>query len=249
MFRDLIPKLADSYHIVAPDLPGFGQSDMLPRDKFAYTFDNIAKAIIRFTEIIDFNRFALYVFDYGAPTGFRLAVAHPERVSAIISQNGNGYVEGLGDAWDPIKKYWKDPTSANRDALRQFVGFEGTKWQYEHGVSDPLLVEPEAYWLDTVLLQRPGNVDIQLDLFLDYANNVDLYPTFQEYFRKHQPPLLAVWGKNDPFFIPPGAEAFRRDIPSTKVVFYDTGHFALETHVEEIADQIHSFLSQVEKKS
>jgi pimeloyl-ACP methyl ester carboxylesterase len=249
MFRHLMPRLASSFRVIAPDLPGFGFTEVPAGRQYKYNFDNLGVTINAFVEALNLKRYAIYVFDYGAPTGFRLAVAHPERVSAIISQNGNGYVEGLGDAWDPIKKYWKDPTSANRDALRQFVGFEGTKWQYEHGVSDPLLVEPEAYWLDTVLLQRPGNVDIQLDLFLDYANNVDLYPTFQEYFRKHQPPLLAVWGKNDPFFIPPGAEAFRRDIPSTKVVFYDTGHFALETHVEEIADQIHSFLSQVEKKS
>jgi len=218
---------------------------MPSREKFSYTFDNIARVMGRFTETLGFDRFAMYVFDYGAPTGFRLAVRHPDRITAIISQNGNGYVDGLGDAWDPIKKYWKEPTPANREALRGFIGLEGTKWQYVHGVTDPVQVEPEAYWLDTALLQRPGNVEIQLDLFLDYAGNVKLYPTFQEYFRKSQPPLLAVWGKNDPFFIPPGAEAFRKDIPSAKVVFYDTGHFALETHVEEISEEIHSFLNEL----
>jgi pimeloyl-ACP methyl ester carboxylesterase len=245
MFRHLIPRLASSFRLIAPDLPGFGFTEVPAERQYQYTFANVAVTINAFVEALNLKRYAIYVFDYGAPTGFRLAVAHPERVSAIISQNGNGYVEGLGDAWDPIKKYWKDPIPANRDALRQFIGFEGTKWQYVHGVTDPLLVEPEAYWLDTVLLQRPGNVEIQLDLFLDYANNVKLYPTFQEYFRKSQPPLLAAWGKNDPFFIPPGAEAFRRDIPSAKVVFYDTGHFALETHVQEISEQIRSFLNEL----
>jgi pimeloyl-ACP methyl ester carboxylesterase len=245
MFRHLMPRLASSFRLIAPDLPGFGFTEVPAARQYEYTFANVAVTINAFVEALNLKRYAIYVFDYGAPTGFRLAVAHPERVTAIISQNGNGYVEGLGDAWDPIKKYWKDPISANRDALRQFIGFEGTKWQYVHGVTDPLLVEPEAYWLDTVLLQRPGNVEIQLDLFLDYANNVKLYPTFQEYFRKSQPPLLAAWGKNDPFFIPPGAEAFRRDIPSAKVVFYDTGHFALETHVQEISEQIRSFLNEL----
>ena len=245
MFRHLMPRLASSFRLIAPDLPGFGFTEVPAARQYEYTFANVAVTVNAFVEALNLKRYAIYVFDYGAPTGFRLAVAHPERVSAIISQNGNGYVEGLGDAWDPIKKYWKDPTQANRDALRGFIGFEGTKWQYEHGAPDPLLVEPEAYWLDTVLLQRPGNVEIQLDLFLDYANNVKLYPTFQEYFRKSQPPLLAAWGKNDPFFIPPGAEAFRRDIPSAKVVFYDTGHFALETHVQEISEEIRSFLNEL----
>jgi pimeloyl-ACP methyl ester carboxylesterase len=245
MFRHLMPRLASSFRLIAPDLPGFGFTEVPAARQYRYAFDDLAVTINAFVEALNLKRYAVYVFDYGAPTGFRLAVAHPERVAAIISQNGNGYVDGLGDAWDPIKKYWKDPSPANREALRQFVGFEGTKWQYVHGVSDPQLVEPEAYWLDTALLQRPGNVEIQLDLFLDYASNVKLYPTFQEYFRKHQPPLLAAWGKNDPFFIPPGAEAFRGDIPSAKVVFYDTGHFALETHVQEISDQIHSFLSEL----
>ena len=245
MFRHLMPRLASSFRLIAPDLPGFGFTEVPAERKYQYTFDNLAVTINAFVEALNLKRYTIYVFDYGAPTGFRLAVAHPERVSAIISQNGNGYVDGLGDAWDPIKKYWKEPTPANREALRGFIVLEGTKWQYVHGVTDPVRVEPEAYWLDTALLERPGNAEIQLDLFLDYASNVKLYPTFQEYFRKSQPPLLAAWGKNDPFFIPPGAEAFRKDIPSAKVVFYDTGHFALETHVEEISEQIHSFLSDL----
>jgi pimeloyl-ACP methyl ester carboxylesterase len=245
MFRHLMPRLASSFRVIAPDLPGFGFTEVPSERQYRYTFDGLAVTINAFVEALNLKRYAIYVFDYGAPTGFRLAVAHPERVTAIISQNGNGYVDGLGEAWDPIKKYWKEPTPANREALRGFIGMEGTKWQYVHGVTDPQLVEPEAYWLDSALLQRPGNVEIQLDLFLDYAGNVKMYPTFQEYFRKSQPPLLAVWGKNDPFFIPPGAEAFRRDIPSAKVFFYETGHFALETHVEEISEQIHSFLSDL----
>src|SRR5215475_1660387 len=247
MFRELIPRLADEYRVIAPDLPGFGFTEVPSERKYTYKFDQLAKTIDAFTEALNLKRYAIYVFDYGAPTGFRLAVAHPERVTAIISQNGNAYVDGLGDAWDPIKKYWKEPTPANREALRGFIGLDGTKWQYVHGVTNPVQVEPEAYWLDTVLLQRTGNAEIQLDLFLDYASNVKLYPTFQEYFRKSQPPLLAAWGKNDPFFIPPGAEAFRKDIPSAKVVFYDTGHFALETHVEEISEEIHSFLNGLAK--
>lgn len=247
MFRHLMPRLASSFRVIAPDLPGFGFTEVPSERQYRYTFDSLGVTINAFVEALNLKRYAIYVFDYGAPTGFRLAVAHPERVTAIISQNGNGYVDGLGDAWDPIKKYWKEPTPANREALRGFIGLEGTKWQYVHGVTDPVQVEPEAYWLDTVLLQRPGNAEIQLDLFLDYASNVKLYPTFQEYFRKSQPPLLAAWGKNDPFFVPPGAEAFRKDIPSAKVVFYDTGHFALETHVEEISEEIHSFLNELAK--
>ncbi|MBV9874597.1 MAG: alpha/beta hydrolase [Verrucomicrobia bacterium] len=247
MFRHLMPRLASSFRLIAPDLPGFGFTEVPAARQYRYTFANLAATTDAFVGALNLSRYAIYAFDYGAPTGFRLALAHPERVSAIISQNGNAYVEGLGGAWDPIKKYWKDPTPENREALRHFVGFEGTKWQYEHGAPDPLLIEPEAYWLDSALLQRPGNVDSQLDLFLDYADNVKLYPAFQEYFRKHRPPLLAVWGKNDPFFTPPGAEAFRRDIPGAKVVFYDTGHFALETHVEEISAEIDSFLKGVVK--
>jgi len=247
MFRHLMPRLASSFRLIAPDLPGFGFTEVPSERQYRYTFDNLGVTINAFVEALNLKRYAIYVFDYGAPTGFRLAVAHPERVTAIISQNGNAYVDGLGEAWNPIQKYWNEPTPANREALRGFIGLEGTKWQYVHGVTNPVQVQPEAYWLDTVLLQRPGNAEIQLDLFLNYASNVKLYPTFQEYFRKSQPPLLAAWGKNDPFFIPPGAEAFRKDIPSAKVVFYDTGHFALETHVEEISEEIHSFLNELAK--
>jgi pimeloyl-ACP methyl ester carboxylesterase len=244
MFRDLIPALADKFHIVAPDLPGFGLSDMPPREKFKYTFDNVAGVIERFTEIVGFDRFAVYVFDYGAPTGFRLAVRHPERITAIISQNGNAYEEGLSDGWAPIRAYWEDASPANRKALREFLTPQTTKWQYTHGVPDPTLVSPDGQNLDNHYLARPGVDDIQLYLFGDYKSNVALYPTFQDYFRTHKPPFLAVWGKNDPFFLPPGAEAFKRDIPDAKVRFFDTGHFALETHHAEIAKAIRDFLGE-----
>jgi pimeloyl-ACP methyl ester carboxylesterase len=242
MFRDLIPLLADRFHIVAPDLPGFGQSDQPPREKFSYTFDNIARVIDRFTEVIGFDRFAVYVFDYGAPTGFRLAVRHPERITAIISQNGNAYEEGLSEGWTPIRTYWQDPSQANRKALRAFLTPETTRWQYTHGVADQTVVSPDGQNLDNFYLARPGADEVQLDLFGDYKSNVALYPSFQEYFRTHKPPLLAVWGKNDPFFVPPGAEAFKRDNPRAVVRFFDTGHFALETHAREIAESIRDFL-------
>jgi pimeloyl-ACP methyl ester carboxylesterase len=244
MFRNLIPALSDHYHVVAPDLPGFGFSDAPERKQFRYTFDHLAKVIANFTGAIGLKTFAIYVFDYGAPVGFRLALAHPERVTAIISQNGNAYEEGLSEGWNPIQKYWKQPTPENRAALREFLKPEATKWQYTHGVQDVTLVAPEAYELDSALLARPGNDEIQLDLFLDYASNVALYPKFQEYFRSKRPPLLAVWGRNDPFFLPPGADAFRRDIPSAEVRFLDTGHFALETHANEIASAIRDFLGR-----
>jgi pimeloyl-ACP methyl ester carboxylesterase len=242
MFRDLIPLLADRFHMIVPDLPGFGQSDMPPREKFKYTFDNVAAVIDRFTEVVGFNRFAVYVFDYGAPTGFRLALRHPERITAIVSQNGNAYEEGLSDGWKPIQAYWKDPSEANRNALRAFLKPETTRWQYTHGVPDPTMVSPDGQNLDNFYLARPGADEIQLDLIGDYKSNVALYPSFQEYFRTHRPPFLAVWGKNDPFFLPPGAEAFKRDIPQAVVRFLDTGHFALETHAREIADSIRGFL-------
>jgi pimeloyl-ACP methyl ester carboxylesterase len=242
MFRDLIPLLADRFHIVAPDLPGFGQSDMPARDKFRYTFDNIANVIDRFTEVIGFDRFAVYVFDYGAPTGLRIAARHPERITAIISQNGNAYEEGLSEGWSPIRAYWQDPSPANRTALRAFLTPETTRWQYTHGVSDQTTVSPDGQNLDNFYLARPGAAEAQLDLFGDYKSNVALYPSFQEYFRKHTPPLLAVWGKNDPFFVPAGAEAFKRDNPRAVVRFFDTGHFALETHAGAIADSIRDFL-------
>ena len=244
MFRNLIPLLSDRYHILAPDLPGFGFSDSPDRPQFTYTFAHLTEVIHRFTEEMGLQHYALYIFDYGAPVGLRLALKHPERVTAIVSQNGNAYQEGLSDGWNPIEKYWRAPTEANRAALRDFLKPETTRFQYVHGVSDESLVAPESYSLDSALLARPGNDEIQLDLFLDYASNVALYPEFQAYFRKHKPPLLAVWGKNDPFFLPAGAEAFKRDNPSAEVHLYDTGHFALETHVHQIAAVIRDFLGR-----
>jgi pimeloyl-ACP methyl ester carboxylesterase len=243
MFRDLIPSLADDYHVIAPDLPGFGFSDAPERSEFKYTFDHLADVIDRFTTVAGLTRYAVYVFDYGAPVGFRLAMRHPARIVAIISQNGNAYEEGLSEGWNPIQRDWKESTPEHRRALREFLKPEATKWQYTHGVQDETRVAPESYTLDSALLARPGNDEIQLDLFLDYASNVALYPQFQEYFRTHRPPLLAVWGKNDPFFLPPGAEAFKRDIPGAVVRFFDTGHFALETHAAEIAAAIRDFLA------
>ncbi len=243
MFRDLIPLLADRFHIIAPDLPGFGQSEMPERSKLIYSFDNIAGVIDRFTEVVGFNRFAIYVFDYGAPVGFRIATKHPDRIAAIISQNGNAYEEGLSEGWSPIRAYWQDPSQANREALRAFLTPESTRWQYTHGVTDEAMVSPDGRSLDDFYLARPGADEVQLDLFGDYKSNVALYPTFQNYFRTHKPPFLAVWGKNDPFFLPPGAEAFKRDIPGAVVHFFDTGHFALETHAEEIAAAIVEFLA------
>jgi len=243
MFRELIPRLATDYRVIAPDLPGFGFTEVPAERKYVYSFAGLASTIDAFTQALKLDRYAIYVFDYGAPTGFRLAMAHPERVAAIVSQNGNAYEEGLGDAWAPIRKYWAEPTPENRDVIRKNVlTLEGTRWQYTHGVADPESVPPESYTLDTALFERPGNKDIQLDLFLDYASNVKLYPKFQEYFRKSKPPLMAIWGKNDPFFIPAGAEAFRKDLPNAKVQFLDTGHFAIETDVVEIASAMKEFL-------
>ena len=244
MFRDLILRLADRYRVIAPDLPGFGFTEVQEKRKYVYSFDALAGTIQTFTVALGLTRYAIYVFDYGAPTGFRLAMHRPERVTAIISQNGNAYDEGLGDAWGPIRTYWAQPTAQNREVLRQnILNFEGTRWQYTHGVANPDAVAPESYTLDAALLERPGNKEIQLDLFLDYASNVKLYPRFQEYFRKSKPPLLAIWGRNDPFFIPAGAEAFRKDIPNAQVRFLDTGHFAIETHGVEIAAAIREFLA------
>ncbi len=244
MYRKLIPALADAYHVIAPDLPGFGFSDAPDRAQFAYTFENLAGVIDRFTDAVGLGQYAIFVFDYGAPVGLRLAVRHPGRVTAIISQNGNAYAEGLSDGWNPIQRYWEEPTAENREALREFLTPATTRWQYLHGVADPALVAPEGYTLDSALMARPGNDEIQLDLLLDYASNVALYPTFQAYFREHRPPLLAVWGKNDPFFLPPGAEAFKRDIPDAQIRFFDTGHFALETHDREIAAVVRDFLAR-----
>ena len=243
MFRDLIPLLADRFHIVAPDLPGFGQSDMPARARFAYTFDRLAGVIDRFTEIVGLETFALYVFDYGAPTGLRIAAKHPERIAAIISQNGNAYEEGLSEGWNPIRAYWQEPSPANREALRGLLTPIKTRWQYTHGVADGTAISPDGQSLDNFYLARPGADEVQLDLFGDYKSNVALYPTFQKYFRTHKPPFLAAWGRNDPFFLPAGAEAFKRDMPDAIVRFFDTGHFALETHAAEIAAAIREFLA------
>lgn len=244
MFRDLIPELAGQYHVIAPDLPGFGMTDQPPRERFAYTFENITTVIARFTEVLGLDKFALYVFDYGAPVGFRLAVRHPERISAIVSQNGNTYLEGVSDAFAPVRAYWNAPTQANRDALRGFLAPATTLFQYTHGVADPALVSPDGRNLDDFYLARPGNDEIQLDLLLDYQSNVALYDTIQAYLRGHRPPLLALWGRNDPFFLPAGAEAFRRDVPAAEVRFLDTGHFALETHAGEIGAAMRAFLAR-----
>ena len=244
MFRDLIPALADKYHVLAPDLPGFGKSSMPSAKEFKYTFAHLADIMGKFTEALGLNQFAIYIFDYGAPVGLRLALMHPERISAIISQNGNAYEEGLSEGWNPIQNYWKEPSAANRAALRDFLKPEATKWQYTHGVADPSLIAPESYALDSALLARTGNDEIQLDLFGEYASNVALYPKFQQYFAARRPPLLAVWGRNDPFFLPAGAEAYRRDNPKAEVHLLDTGHFALETHAPEIAAHIRRFLDK-----
>jgi pimeloyl-ACP methyl ester carboxylesterase len=245
MFRELMPRLAARYRVVAPDLPGFGFTEVPPDRKYSYTFDSLAVTINAFAEKLGLSRFALYIFDYGAPVGLRLALAHPERITAIVSQNGNAYEEGLGEeAWNPVQKYWRQPTQENRDALRAFLTLDAIRWQYTHGASDPARVAPETYTLDAALVARPGNQEIQLDLFGDYATNVTLYPEFQRYFRERKPPLLAIWGKNDPFFLPPGAEAFRRDNSNATVTLLDTGHFALETHVDEIAAAIDEFLAK-----
>jgi pimeloyl-ACP methyl ester carboxylesterase len=244
-YRELIPRLADKYRVIAPDLPGFGFTEVSASRNYKYTFDALAQTILAFIDALKLQRYALYVFDYGAPTGLRVAKARPERVTAIVSQNGNAYEEGLGDAWAPIQRYWREPTAANREAVRKELGPEGIKFQYVYGVPHPEEMAPEGYTLDAAMILRPGNMDIQLDLFLDYANNVKMYSAFQEYFRSSQPPLLAIWGKNDPFFIPPGAEAFQKDNPNAEVKFLDTGHFALETHLEEIATEMRKFLRRV----
>ena len=242
MFRDLIPELSAQFHVIAPDLPGFGMTEQPPRDQFSYTFETITQVISRFTEVLGLPKFAIYVFDYGAPVGFRLAVNHPEKITAIISQNGNTYLEGVSEAFAPVRAYWQDPSKANRDALRGFLAPATTLFQYTQG-ADASLVSPDGRNLDDFYLSRPGNDEIQLDLLLDYQSNVALYDRIQAYLRLHQPPLLAVWGKNDPFFIPPGAEAFRRDLPTADIRFYDTGHFALETHAAEIGAAMREFLS------
>jgi pimeloyl-ACP methyl ester carboxylesterase len=244
MFRALIPALADRYHVLAPDLPGFGYSDAPDRGRFTYTFDRLAEVVDRFTDAVQVRRYAIYVFDYGAPVGFRLALRRPERITAIITQNGNAYLEGLSEGWNPIQAYWKDPSPQNRTALRAFLTPETTRWQYTHGEPNPERLSPDAWTLDAALLARPGNDEIQLDLFGDYQSNLALYPKFQEYFRTGRPPLLAVWGKNDPFFLPAGAHAFKRDIPDAEIHLLDAGHFALESQAPEIAAIIGDFLAR-----
>jgi pimeloyl-ACP methyl ester carboxylesterase len=245
MFRELIPLLADRFRVVAPDLPGFGNTVSPPRGRFEYTFENLTNVIGEFVEAIGLNRYALYVFDYGAPVGFRLAVQYPDRISAIVSQNGNAYEEGLSDAWGPIRAYWEDASPSNREALRTLLTPETTLWQYMHGVPDAAAVGPDGYSLDSYYMARPGAAEIQLDLFGDYKSNVQLYPTFQQYFRTHRPPLLAIWGKHDPFFLPAGAEVFRRDLPNAEVRLLDAGHFALETHASEIGTTVGGFLNRL----
>jgi pimeloyl-ACP methyl ester carboxylesterase len=242
MFRNLVPELAERHRVVAPDFPGFGFT--VSPSPFEHTFDHLADVIDGFTNTIGLRRYAVYVFDYGAPVGFRLALKHPERVTALITQNGNAYEEGIGQVFDPMREYWREPSAGNRNALRELLKPESVQWQYTHGVTDASAIAPESYTLDTALLARPGNEEIQLDLFLDYRTNVALYPRFQEYFRQHRPPLLAVWGRNDPIFVPAGAEAFVRDIPNAEVHFYETGHFALETHAAEIGADIRQFLDR-----
>ena len=244
-YRELIPRLADRYRVIAPDLPGFGFSEIPEQRHYNYCFDALAQTILAFTNALGLQRYAMYVFDYGAPTGFRLAMARADRVAAIISQNGNAYEEGLGDAWAPIRRYWTEPSAENRERIRTVLNLEGMRREYAMGIPDPSVIAPEGYTLDAALMERPGNKDIQLDLFLDYRNNVKLYSAFQEYFRRWKPPLLAIWGKRDQYFIPAGAEAFRRDIPTATVQFLDTGHFALETHVEEVAVAVREFLAGV----
>jgi pimeloyl-ACP methyl ester carboxylesterase len=245
MFRHLIPQLADKYRVIAPDYPGYGHSTMPPRDKFTYTFDHLAEVVGEFTEKVELKTYALYVQDYGAPVGFRLAAGHPERITAIVVQNGNAYDEGLdNDSWKPIKEYWKDPQSKEkRDELRKLLTYDSTRRLYTHGVKDPELVSPDGPAHDQFLLDRKGNDDIQLDLFLSYGSNPPLYPKWQEYFRTHQPPTLVVWGKNDPVFAA-GAEPYKRDLKTLEFHLLDAGHFALETNGDEIARLMRDFLGK-----
>ncbi len=244
MFRDLIPQLAEKYRVIAPDLPGFGYTQAPEQGRFAYTFDNLAKVVDNFTQALSLDRYALYVFDYGAPTGYRLAAAHPERVTAIISQNGNAYLDGFSDQWDAWQAYWREPGPQTREACRATLSADVIEnWQYRTG-ADPSRLGPDGYMLDIALMARPGAEEIQLDLILDYRTNLQRYPEFQKYFRTYQPPFLAVWGRHDPAFIPAGAIAYKRDLPDAHVHLLDAGHFALETHASEIAQIIRSFLAQ-----
>lgn len=243
MFRDLIPELSDRYRVIAPDLPGFGQTKAPPRGTFDYSFERIAEVIGGFVDAIGLTRYALYIFDYGAPTGLRLALRHPERITAIVTQNGNAYLDGFSAGWGPWQTYWREPSAAHREATRASLSDEAIRFQWEHGAPAGL-VSPDGYMLDTFYMHRPGAEEIQLDLILSYRTNVALYPAFQAYFRRHRPPILAVWGKNDPFFIPPGAEAYRRDSPDAEIHFLDAGHFALATHHREIAGLMRAFLGR-----
>jgi pimeloyl-ACP methyl ester carboxylesterase len=244
MFRNLIPRLASSFRVIAADYPGFGQSSMPDHKTYAYAFENYAEIVDKLVEQLGVSKYSMYVMDYGAPVGYRLALRHPERVQALIVQNGNAYDEGLLEFWDPIKKYWKDATPENRAGLHFLVDLKATRWQYENGVSDLTLLDPTAWALDQLGLDRPGNRDIQMDLFYDYRTNVPLYPDFQNFFRKNQPPTLVVWGKNDFIFPPEGAAPYSRDLKNIETHLLDTGHFALETHGEEIASRIETFLAK-----
>lgn len=245
MFRELIPRLADRNLVIAPDLPGFGFTEVAKARQYHYTFDALAQTMLAFTDALGLKRYAVYVFDYGAPTGFRMAMARPESIAGIVTQNGNAYEEGLGDAWAPIRRYWQEPTADNREEVRKALDPDGLRWQYTVGAPRPEIIDPVEYTLDAAMIARPGNMDIQLDLFLDYASNVKLYPSFQRYFRTSQPPLLAIWGEHDPFFLPAGAKGFQRDIPGATIRFLDAGHFALETNVEEISAAMRTFLDRV----
>ena len=246
MFRELIPILAERYHVIAPDLPGFGFSDTPTRESFEYTFDHLAQVMQQFIDRLEIKKFALYIFDYGAPVGLRLGLANQEKITAIISQNGNAYEEGLSKEWNPLRAYWKNPTTDNRESLRQFMSIHVTMFQYQHGVADTEMISPDGYTLDQYFLDKPEHVDIQLDLILDYRTNVALYPAFQQWFRDRKPPILAVWGKYDPYFLPAGAEGYKKDNSAAIVKFYETGHFALETHAEEIGGEILSFLDNLQ---
>jgi pimeloyl-ACP methyl ester carboxylesterase len=245
MFRNLIPLLAPRYHVIAPDYPGYGQSDEPDHTTFKYSFDHLASIVDQLTQMLKLEKFAIYVQDYGAPVGYRIASAHPERITGIVVQNGNAYVEGLPDGfWGPIKAYWADHSQQNRDRLKGVLNFDGYRMQYLHGVEDPAVISPDTWTLDAANLNRPGNMDIQLDLLLDYGSNPPLYPQWQEYFRTSQPPMLIVWGKNDLIFPPTGAEPYKRDIKDLEFHLLDTGHFALEDKSGEIGDLMLKFLDK-----